>query len=473
MSLFDLGLSRATTKFVAEALSTGEHRKIPSLAWTSISLQVVLGMVGGTLLAGASHLLAERILKIPHELTREAETAFLVLALAVPIVLISNSLRGLLEALQQFHIINYVKIPTNILMFASPMLLIPFGGRISSIIALMTFFRLLAMMILLRFCLPLVGIPTVDVIVDKHLRRQLFKYGGWVTVSSVTGPLLLYADRFAIGALLSVGALAYYSGPADMVNRLLVIPACLASTLFPAFSSLDASGANEKLQDIYGRALKYLTIVMGPLLLLVAAFSSDILRVWLGPLFAHQGALPLQILAIAVFINALGIFPYSLLQGVGRPDLTAMFHVLELPLHLGLVWILVSRLGITGAAIAVVTRFAIDLTLVLWACERFGYSPLGDIHRMGATKSFAGLLFMAGVLLASSFLQLSFIPRVVLAALATLCYYAAQWHWSFDLRDRQFLRTTIKQLPQKEGIFRPEIPKQRILIHSAKSPEAD
>jgi O-antigen/teichoic acid export membrane protein len=473
MSLFDLGLSRATTKFVAEAVSTGEHQKIPSLVWTSISLQVALGIFGGALLAGSSHLLAERILKIPHELIREAETAFLFLALAVPIVLISNSLRGVLEAVQRFHLINYVKTPTNILMFATPMLLIPFGGRISSIIALMTVFRLLAMVALLKFCLPLVRVPSVGMIADKHLLRQLFKYGGWVTVSNVAGPLLLYADRFAIGALLSVGALAYYSGPADMVNRFLVIPVCLGSTLFPAFSSLDASGARQKLQDIYGRALTYLVIVMGPLLLLVAAFSSEILRAWLGPVFARQGALPLQILAVGIFINALGIFPYSLLQGVGRPDLTAMFHVLELPLHLGLVWILVSRMGITGAAIAVVTRLAIDLALVLWACERFGYSPSGAIHRTGVTKSLAGLVFIAGVLLAASYVQSSLLHRAVLASVAVLCYYMAQWHWTLDLRDRQFLQSIVQQLPLTEGAFRPHIPEQRALIHSAKSPEAD
>lgn len=473
MSLFDLGLSRATTKFVAEAMSTGEHRKIPSLVWTSISLQVALGIFGGALLAGGSHLLAERILKIPHELIREAETAFFFLALAVPIVLISNSLRGVLEAAQQFHIINYVKIPTNVLMFATPLILIPFRGGISAIIAAMTLFRFLAMLAFLKFCLPLLHGPSLRVIADKHLLRPLFKYGGWVTVSNVTGPLLIYADRFAIGSLLSVGALAYYSGPADMVNRLLVIPACLASTLFPAFSSLDARGATEKLQDIYGRAFKYLTIVMGPLLVVVAAFSSDILRAWLGPVFASQGALPLRILAVGVFINALGIFPYSLLQGVGRPDLTAMFHVLELPLHLGLVWILVSRMGITGAAIAVVTRFMIDLTLTLWACERFGYSPVGAIHRTGVTKSLAGLLFMVAILLAASWVQASLLQRAVLASVALLCFYIAQWRWSLDLRDRGFLQTVLQQLPLAEGLFRSQIPDRHVLIRAAKSPETD
>src|ERR1700688_478328 len=63
MSLFDLGLSRATTKFVAEAMSKGGHQEISSLVWTSVSFQLLLGVLGGSLLAGGAHLLAEKILK--------------------------------------------------------------------------------------------------------------------------------------------------------------------------------------------------------------------------------------------------------------------------------------------------------------------------------------------------------------------------------------------------------------------------
>src|SRR6516225_5456222 len=107
MSLFDLGLSRATTKFVAECISTSEHQKIPSLIWTSVSLQFLLGVVSGALLAANSRLLAERIFKIPAPLAGEARTAFLFLAIAVPMVLVTNSLRGSLEAVQRFNIINY------------------------------------------------------------------------------------------------------------------------------------------------------------------------------------------------------------------------------------------------------------------------------------------------------------------------------------------------------------------------------
>src|ERR1700730_12593700 len=108
MSVFDLGLSRATTKFVAEAISRKEYQKIPSLVCTSLSFQLVLGLLGGALLAGSSPLLAERILKIPIALITEAKIALLFLAMAVPIVLITNSLRGVLEAAQSFDLISYI-----------------------------------------------------------------------------------------------------------------------------------------------------------------------------------------------------------------------------------------------------------------------------------------------------------------------------------------------------------------------------
>ena len=445
MSLFDLGLARATTKFVAECISTSEDQKIPSLIWTSVSLQFLLGIVSGALLAVNSRLLAERIFKIPGPLAGEARTAFLFLAIAVPMVLVTNSLRGSLEAAQRFNLINYIKIPTNVLMFSAPLLLIPFSGRLSSIVLLMTFFRLLAMLAFLNFCRPLLRQANLRPSAVIHVLKRLVKYGGWVTVSNITGPLLLYGDRFAIGALLSVTALAYYTGAADMVNRTVVIPASLGTTLFPAFSSLEAAGAREKLVDIYGRSLKYLVVVMGPVLLLVAVFSRDILQVWLGPVFARQSTVTLQILTLGVFINSFGIFPYSLLQGVGRPDVTAIFHLLELPIHLGLVWLLVPRMGITGAAIAVAVRLLIDAALIFGACHWLGFASLRAVHKRGVTKSILALILISVAMFAPFSGQSTFLFRVTLASISLVCYLVIQWYWAFDERDRQFLSATSKR----------------------------
>ncbi len=445
MSLFDLGLSRATTKFVAEAVSVGDHDKIPTLVWTSMTFQLAFGILTGALLIWNAHWLADRIFHVPAKMSIEATNCFKLLGIATPIILITNSLRGMLEALQQFDVINYIKTITNVLMFSSPFFLVPFGGGLGSILLCLTMLRFIAMLVYFKLCFAPFPRTKWRPSFEREILGRLFKYGGWVTVTNIAGPILMYSDRFALGSLLSVTAVAYYTGPADMLNRTLVIPASLGSTLFPAFSSLEAVGAMDKLEDIYARSLKYIIVTMGPLLLAVAAFAHDILNLWLGPVFAAKSSAPLQLLALATFLTALSILPYGLLQGAGRPDITAIFHVIELPVHLVLVWVLVSRVGITGAAIAVTVRVLLDFVLIVLACDRVHLASLRVAHQKGVTASSLGLVAIIAVVVLISVSGLALPFRIVLVAASVFAYLMAQWNWSFDSRDRQFLLSTVRQ----------------------------
>jgi O-antigen/teichoic acid export membrane protein len=440
MTLFDLGLSRATTKFAAEAIGTGDHRQLPSLLGTSLSLQFALGFIGGSLLFCFSSLLAGKLLKMPGPLVVDAATGFKILAFAVPVVLMTNCLRGMLEALQRFDLVNYVKVPTNASMFLSPILILPFGGRLPSIILLMMVFRCASMFAYLSLCLSVLPKPGLQFVCERNVLSKLLKYGGWVTISNVTGPVLMYADRFAIGILMSIGAVTYYTAPADMISRALVIPASLGSILFPAFSSLEAAGAQGRLEDLYARSIKYLIIGLGPVLLLTAVFSRDFLHLWLGAAFAEKSTLPLQIITVGVFLNALAFFPFYLLQGLGKPKLTGVFHLAEVPLHLALVWILVARMGIVGAAIASTVRVLVDAVLLFWACGWLHLTSSRALFDQNLIRSFASLAaFGVAVYLFAATGQ-SLLLRMTLAAILFVCYAFAQWHWSIDHRDREFIR---------------------------------
>jgi hypothetical protein len=96
-AVFDLGLGRATTKFVAEALGKGEADRVPGLVWTTVATQALLGAAGGLTLAAVTPLLVERALNVPPYLVREASSAFYVLAVGVPVTLISGSFVGVLD----------------------------------------------------------------------------------------------------------------------------------------------------------------------------------------------------------------------------------------------------------------------------------------------------------------------------------------------------------------------------------------
>jgi Na+-driven multidrug efflux pump len=61
---------------------------------------------------------------------------------------------------------------------------------------------------------------------------------------------------------------------------------------------------------------------------------------------------------------------------MGRPDINAKFHMMELVLHVPLAWWLITNYGVTGAAIAWTVRVTIDATLLFVAASRLLETPL-------------------------------------------------------------------------------------------------
>src|SRR5438445_13024105 len=85
----------------------------------------------------------------------------------------------------------------------------------------------------------------------------------------------------------------------------------------------------------------------------------------------RQTVTVLEILALGVFANGMAYVPYNMLQAVGKPDITAKFHLLELPLYVVLCLLFIPRWGITGAALASTFRFVLDAGLLFWAVQKY------------------------------------------------------------------------------------------------------
>ncbi len=374
-SIFDLGLGRATTKYVAEALGKGEQGQLRRIFWTAVTVQVVLGVLGSLILVGIAPVLVDHILNIPTELSAEAKATFYLLAIAIPVVLASSSFRGVFEAAQRFDLVNAVMIPSSILTYILALVGLLLDFYLPGIVALILAARIgaLATLIVMNFRVA----PQLKVYSGSFgVFPRLLAFGGWATVTSIVGPILVYLDRFLIGSLLSMAAVAFYSAPYETVTRLSLIASSLTMTLFPAFSSLEGAGNSEKLGSFFARSIKYILLVLGPCILVIGLFAKDILQMWLGPEFAKESTRVFQILALGVLVNSLAQIPFALLQGVGRPDIPAKFHLLELPIYIGIAWLLVSQRGIIGAATAWTLRVVLDaLLLFLFAFKVCKLSP--------------------------------------------------------------------------------------------------
>lgn len=395
-TIFDLGLGRATTKYVAEALGKGEGTQVPQIIWTAVTVQAIMGFLGAIVLLGITDLLVDRVLNIPPELLGEAKVTFHLLAFSIPVVLIASSFSGVLEAAQRFDLVNAIRIPSSILTYLLPLVGLSLGMGLLGIVALI---------LLARFG-ALIAFVAMNMSIRPELREysasfnlllRLFSYGGWVTVTSIVGPILVYLDRFLIGSLLTIAAVAYYTAPYEAVTRLWIISASLTMTLFPAFSALEGGKNGQRLGTLFARSVKYILLTTGPAVVMIWLFAGEILQIWLGADFATESTVALQILAAGVLINSLAHTPFALLQGVGRPDLPAKFHLIELPVYIVVAWILVSQFGIAGAAGAWTLRVALDTLLLFWATFRvYGFS-LRLLATNGTILAGVSLVILAGV----------------------------------------------------------------------------
>ncbi|HEX7120546.1 MAG TPA: flippase [Longimicrobiales bacterium] len=442
--LGELGVGRATTKFVAEALGAGDADGAAETAWTATAIQAGFGAACGVALAAATPVVVGRVLNIPTGLEGEARTALCMLAAALPLAIVSSSVRGMLEAAQRFDLVSAVRIPSTVANYVLPLAAIALGWRLPGAMALIVAAR--ACTLLALYALAVRAVPALRG--RPALRRAriptLAGYGGWVSVSSLVSPLLVYLDRLALGILATMAAVAYYAAPYEIVNRLAILPASVVAALFPAVSALGGRADWERVRRLAAVALKGILLLVGPVAVALIGGAAELLSLWLGPDFARASAAALVILTLGVLANAAAHVPFALLQGVGRADVTAKFHLLELPIHVVLVWVLVGRWGIPGAALAWTLRTTLDAVLLFAAAGRIAGLTAGSLVDAGVARAAALVAGAGGLALAAAHVVPG--PPLRAGALAVIlaAMLLASWRLAMSDADRARLLGAVR-----------------------------
>jgi O-antigen/teichoic acid export membrane protein len=436
-SLFDLGIGRALTKLVADKIGSKQEQAIPALVWTSLVFMFGLGVIGGLLMAAACPPLVHKLLKIPAALEAETLHSFYLMALSIPFITVTSGLRGVLEGLQYFRTANLIRIPTSIFSLAGPLLVLPFSQSLVWIVAVLVLGRVIGALAYLLACFQALPALPGQISVDRSLIKPVMIFGGWMTVSNVISPILVYIDRFVLGTVISVSMIAYYTAPFDMVVRLTVIPGAVAGVLFPAFA-LSWAQDPQRAQLLLNRGLKYVFLIIFPLTLVLVTLAPEGLRWWLGISFAENSSSVLRWLSAGVFVNSLAHVPFALVQGAGRPDVTAKLHLLELPPYLLAVWLLTKTMGVEGTAIAWTGRLILDTLLIAFVLERMFWPGSKSIAKVGSLMAAGLLLLCLGALPGILPMKLSFLATAVTG------FALVGWFLVLDQDERFFLLKCVK-----------------------------
>ncbi len=430
-SLFDFGLNRALTKLVAEKLGKGEQAQIPGLIWTSLVIMMILGLIVAAVLIIVLPWLVQNVLAIPESLKRETLLSFYLLALSVPLVIISVGLRGVLSAYQKFDLVNFVRVPMGIYTFIAPIPIIKwYLNELHPVVAVLILGRFIAVLFQLRMCLKIVPFIQSGVGFRRDLVRPLLSYGGWVTLCNIISPLMIYIDRFFISALISASAVAFYATPNEAATKLWFLPWAMLGVLFPAFSTVLARDYRMA-SEIFENSIKYLFVIMFPIALLTITFSFEGFDLWLGSEFAVKSTAVMKWMVVGVFIHSIAQVPYALLQGAGRPDILAKLHMIELPLYCILLWQLIQLGGTEGAAIAWTIRLTADALAVYF----FARVVLPDIAGKIKDKLYLLCMALLAFILMSSLENVIYRTGFFFAVILSFVWLV--WFIIFNDRDRE------------------------------------
>jgi O-antigen/teichoic acid export membrane protein len=453
----EVGFWRAVAKYGAEAVAEGDGRRLSRVVHATAVAQLALGLGGGLALWSSADWLALRVVSDPANLAEAAGMAR-VLALMLPLVTVGAAFRAALESAQRFGLVNMVRVPVNAGTFLLPLVGLLVGWNLVGILWLLLASRALALALFWGLArrvvakLPRQAAPELGPEAGRWAgwwvgTGQILAYGGWTIASSAVSMVLGYLDRFLLAGLLSAAAIGYYTPPLELTTRLLLIPAAVVATLLPAFSALMVAASADQRTRRFSQAVKIVALAIGPILVALAAFAPEVLTVWVGAEFAAVGALPLRILALGVFWSALAHILVSLLQGVGRPDLVARAHGVELVVYVPLLTWLILGWGVAGAAVAWTLRASLDLALLGGMALRSGHLTPATLRRERVPATVARLL-VVGLLTALAAQLPAGLPwRAAAAAVILVAGWWLTWQRALTLAERSAVLRTVRPAP--------------------------
>lgn len=390
--LFDMGLGRALAKLVAEKLGQQDYTGIRPLVWTGLAMMAALGVVAAIIVWAGAAFAVDHVLSVSASLKQNTITVIYLLALTIPFVILSAGITGVLNAYQRFDLIMKVRLPLGSWMFIGPLIAVLVFHTLVSVIVMLVLGRIAMLVVISWMCIR--AVPELRrPLFDRHVVKPLFSFGGWVTVSNIISPFMDYMDRFVIAAILGMTAVTYYATPYTVAVKTQILSAVVLTVLFPALSTMLAFD-RQKARRVFDFSNTAIFSLMFPIALLVVAFGQYGLEFWLGSSFASHSTLVLQLLIVGIMINSLASVPYALIQADGKPRITALLHLVELPIYFVVLWFTLHAWGIVGAAVAWTARVSLDWLLLLW----IGSSRVKSQNAVKLVMLVIGLLLLlAGV----------------------------------------------------------------------------
>lgn len=362
-SILDLGFTRAVVREIA--INRDNQIELKKILSTSTCVMFFLSIgISIIFLYNIPNILD--LLNVSENSYADAKDAFFYLSFSIPLTFINQIWIACLEGNENFANITLQKIISGCCLSLFPIIFCLYSTSLTSAVLGILIGRIISLCISFFYCRRV--ILSSKLYFYKNVFKRLISFGGWLTISNIISPMMVYFDRFIVANILGSHQVALYTAPAEGISKATHIPFSLARALFPKLSSLKNINDGKKLEK---QSYLMMVSICFPMVLFVGLLAQHIMVLWMGPEFGGDDATVLRILLVGFFFNSLAMIPFTKLQAVGKVKLITFIHLAEIIPFFIVLYFLIQYMGIIGAAVGWSFRMISDFFIMFLFSKKF------------------------------------------------------------------------------------------------------
>ncbi len=352
LAALDFGLVQGTMRHVAGARERGRHDEAGAHATLGLLGYLALSLVWLAVVALAREPVLAW-LRIPPATIGMARFAMLAGAGVFALAGVANVCLATMQAYGRFDRANGILLAMTLLQaLVFALALHGHWGFIGLVAGVALAWATGALMgaALLTWAVPAFrwGSPVAAIV---HVREAL-RFGAPMQFTSTLAAFNVHLDKLLLSRFVGLAAVAPYELGSRVSTVASSLPQLMLLAVLPEASAMHAIGDNARTRQLYDRGSRYLmsgvTVIVGPLI----GVGARLFEVWLGP--GHgEAVLVLRALAVSGWVSLATGMGTTVARAAGRTDLEAWFATIAVGLHLALSVLLLPRIGMPGALLAI------------------------------------------------------------------------------------------------------------------------
>jgi len=419
----NLGFNDAITKFVSEFKVKKEYEKIKSIIIYSLGIKFTIFSLIMILVFHFSNYIAISIIHEPS-----AGLIVKILTFTILLTAISPIFHSVLRGLGKIKYFSIAAYSSIVFVFIFSVILLPYSSN--KLITYSICFLLSGLIVdglgVFFFIKSFPLFSRVRTIFSKELLTKFLKFSIPTFAYSIAFTIISYTDTIMLSIIKGPELVGNYQIAVPSAKIVLFFAMALNAVLLPLFSEMWTKGEKKEISSMVSKIVKLSFVITLPISMIFIAFPKIIITLLFGNNYI-LAAEPLRILAIGYLFYTAASIHFSVMNGIGKPKLTAKVIYSAAVLNFFLNLVLIPSYGLIGAAIASMTSFILSLLISFALLKKeFSYhnikikSPLGELTK---TLIFGGLTVLLITLLKNVIVLNPWIELILIGSVALVFYF--------------------------------------------------